>query len=120
MIINKITTGFVVQVFDTDRNKFIKQYFIAGDQVDMEDWYGNKVEDIKLPDLQFNMVQRNPDKSRKLAVSILEQFEDLLDKHKIKIPDRDRGSKNDACIYGKTYYDLEDRITEILNVVEGG
>ena len=120
MIINKITTGFVVQVFDTDKNKFVKQYFIAGDQVAIEDLYGNKVEDIKLPYLQFNMVQPNHDKSRKLAISILEQVENLLDRHRIKIPDRGRSSKNDACIYGKTYYDLEDRITEILNTVQGG
>jgi hypothetical protein len=37
MIINKITTGFVVQVFDTDKGQYILQEFIAGDQVDYEE-----------------------------------------------------------------------------------
>ncbi len=41
MIYKKITTGFVVQTFDTAQNKYTNQYFVAGDQVDYEDNNGN-------------------------------------------------------------------------------
>lgn len=36
MLVNKITTGFVVQTYDTDAQKWIKQEFIAGDEVNYE------------------------------------------------------------------------------------
>lgn len=56
MIINKITTGFVVQKFDTDIRQFVSQEFIAGDQVEFENEAGEQVEsfDSYLP---FDMVQ---------------------------------------------------------------
>lgn len=54
-------------------------------------------------------------KIRHWAIDILTQFEELLDKHGIKIPDTDRtGSDDEACIYGTTYGNLEQTITEIL------
>ena len=31
MLINKVTTGFVVQVFDTDKRCFVSQNFVAGE-----------------------------------------------------------------------------------------
>ena len=34
MLVNKITTGFVVQVFDTEKKKFISQEFVGGDPVE--------------------------------------------------------------------------------------
>lgn len=36
MIINKITVGWVTQIFDVDKKRFISQEFFAGDQVDYE------------------------------------------------------------------------------------
>ena len=58
MIIKKITTGFVIQTFDTDTNKFVEQEFIAGDEVTHEDEVGNEVsEDLVDPYLPFDMVQ---------------------------------------------------------------
>jgi hypothetical protein len=36
MIINKITVGFVIQEWDTEKKRFVGQAFIAGDQVDYE------------------------------------------------------------------------------------
>jgi len=44
MIINKITTGFVIQVFDTDLGKFIEQDFIAGDECEYENENGKPVD----------------------------------------------------------------------------
>jgi len=41
MIVNKVTTGFVIQQFDTNKKKFVSQEFIAGDEVDVEDDEGN-------------------------------------------------------------------------------
>ena len=36
MIISKITTGFVVQIFDTDIGQFVSQMFVAGDECSYE------------------------------------------------------------------------------------
>jgi hypothetical protein len=45
MILNKITTGFVVQKFDSETGRCLSQEFVAGDQVEWEDQAGNAVED---------------------------------------------------------------------------
>lgn len=57
----------------------------------------------------------NEIKIRNTSADIMELFEDLLDKHKIQIPNEDRtGASDEACLYGSTYSDIEDEITEIL------
>ncbi len=60
MKINKITYGFVVQKFDTKTGKFTEQEFVAGDQVEYEDMYGDTPSDKfvdKVGELNFDMVQ---------------------------------------------------------------
>ena len=64
MLINKVTVGFVIQVFDTEKKAFVDQNFIAGDEVSYEDQYGKAVDpqymhtlDGKTPYLPFDMVQ---------------------------------------------------------------
>ena len=68
MVIKKITTGFVVQTFDTDIGKFISQEFIAGDECSYENSYptdGETVDsnllevDGKEAYLPFEMTQPN-------------------------------------------------------------
>lgn len=55
---------------------------------------------------------------RTVAIDILGIFEDMLDKKGIKIPDSHRiGDEDEACLYGETYYELEDKITELLENV---
>lgn len=55
-------------------------------------------------------------KTRGLAITILDMFEDMLDEKGIMIPDEDRtGDESEACIYGTTYAELEDQITELLS-----
>jgi hypothetical protein len=55
------------------------------------------------------------EKERETAIDILEEFEELLDYHEIDIPDEDRiGNPTEARIYGKSWYNLEDKITDIL------
>jgi hypothetical protein len=44
MRVNKITVGFVSQIFDTDLGRFVSQEFVAGDQVDYEDEDGEPVD----------------------------------------------------------------------------
>lgn len=52
---------------------------------------------------------------RALAMTIIDMFEDILDKHGIKIPDEDRtGDESEACIYGMTYATLEDKIAALF------
>lgn len=54
--------------------------------------------------------------TRGLAISILDIFEDMLDEKGIMIPDEDRtGDESEACLYGTTYAELEDQITELLS-----
>ena len=57
------------------------------------------------------------ERSRELAIAILDTFEDMLDQKNITIPDDDdseRDPDNSARLYGLTYYDLEDKIQAIL------
>lgn len=55
-------------------------------------------------------------KNRKIAIKILDKFEELLEEKNITIPNDDReGEQDEACIYGSDYYDLEDPIVEILD-----
>ena len=63
MILAKITAGFVVQHFDTDRRKFTCQSFVAGESPDYETFDGVPVDpalfevDGKEAELDFDMVQ---------------------------------------------------------------
>lgn len=43
MVINKITVGWVTQTFDTDKQEWISQEFLAGDQVDYETEDGDPI-----------------------------------------------------------------------------
>ena len=55
-IVKKITTGFVVQEFDTESQQFVSQEFIAGDDVQFENEMGESVEEIE-KSLNFDMKQ---------------------------------------------------------------
>ena len=48
------------------------------------------------------------------AAAIIEAFEELLEKHSLIIPSNDRLDVNDARIYGEDYFELEDKIIDIL------
>lgn len=66
MKISKITVGFVIQTFDTDKGQFVSQDFIAGDEVTYEDLDGNVLDAAAVmptpePYLPFDMVQPNED-----------------------------------------------------------
>jgi hypothetical protein len=57
----------------------------------------------------------NENKARRIAIRILDEFEELLEEKDIKIPSLDReGRSEEACLYGSEYYSLEDAITAIL------
>ena len=43
--VNKITTGYVIQEFDSDTGKCLNQTFIAGDSVDWEDDCGHPIDE---------------------------------------------------------------------------
>ena len=54
-------------------------------------------------------------KTRGIAIMILDIFEGMLNDKGIIIPDEDReGDEDEECLYGTTYYELEDEITELL------
>lgn len=62
MLLKKITDGFVVQMFDTKKNKFVSQEFVAGDQCDYENMAGNPLDAAEVmpqpePYLPFTMEQ---------------------------------------------------------------
>ena len=57
----------------------------------------------------------NTDKARRVAIEILDEFEEMLDRKGIMIPSEDReGVEGDACLYGSEYYSLEDAVKDIL------
>lgn len=52
---------------------------------------------------------------RQMSAEICSLFEDLLGNFDIMIPDEDReGAEDEACIFGETYGNLEDAVTEKL------
>jgi len=57
MIVNKITTGFVIQSFDTEKKEFVSQDFIAGDEVSYEKEDGTPYNGDVDSYLPFDMVQ---------------------------------------------------------------
>jgi hypothetical protein len=70
MKINKITTGFVIQQYDTTKKRYVSQSFVASSKVDYENedgktLYGEEMADKfgfgpwaeKEPYLPFDMVQ---------------------------------------------------------------
>lgn len=48
------------------------------------------------------------------AAAIIEAFEELLEKHSLFIPSAERLDVTDARIYGEDYFELEDKIIDIL------
>lgn len=55
------------------------------------------------------------EQARELAFAVIGEFEELLDRHNIRIPSRGReGGQEEACIYGSEYYELEDAIMDLL------
>jgi len=65
MIVRKVTTGFVVQEFDSETGRCISQTFVAGDKVDWEDRQGNSISDgdfgIDLEGLYHPMEMKQPE-----------------------------------------------------------
>ena len=59
MKINKITEGYVVQTFDTETGKYIKQEFIAGDQVSYEEMDGTVANCEALESVNFGLYAEN-------------------------------------------------------------
>lgn len=52
---------------------------------------------------------------RSIAATIIDLFEDLLEKNNVTIPDIYRmGDPDESRIFGDTYYALEDSIVRIL------
>lgn len=63
----------------------------------------------------MNTLFESMGKTRGIAIMILDIFEDMLEEKGIIIPDEDReGNEWEACLYGCTYCELEDAITELL------
>jgi hypothetical protein len=57
MIINKIIIGFVIQSFDTEKDKFIHQEFVSSDDISFEDAKGNQIFTEIANELPCDMVQ---------------------------------------------------------------
>jgi hypothetical protein len=70
MIVSKITTGFVVQKFETETRSFVSQEFVAGDQVDFENQDGEAAAPFD-EYLSFDMKQPevSADQSNRLAAA---------------------------------------------------
>lgn len=52
----------------------------------------------------------------KLVRKLTEAVEELLNYHGVKLPDENRqGDSDEACLFGKSLYALEDRFKEIIS-----
>ena len=52
---------------------------------------------------------------RELTISIIDKFEDLLERNNLTIPSDDReGEESEARIFGSPYWSLEDGITKMI------
>jgi len=114
MIVNKITTGFVIQKFDTETGEYLSQEFIAGDQVDYENEVGEPTDQSLMPTpepyLPFNMVQPqgliDPDileRKMQVAQDIKKAFVYVLDTGQWHWHDRDE--PNELHEAHPTFYD---------------
>jgi hypothetical protein len=58
------------------------------------------------------------EKERRVAIKIIDIFEDLLEEHNLTVPSKERsGEPEEARIFGTTYYEIEDIITDMLKVL---
>ena len=58
---------------------------------------------------------KNEEQARNVAIRILDEFEELLDRKDITVPSDDReGGADEARLYGSEYSGLEEDITAIL------
>jgi hypothetical protein len=55
MIVNKITEGFVIQSFDTEKQVFTCQSFIAGDTVSYENTLGEAIDPVQAGMIKDNI-----------------------------------------------------------------
>jgi hypothetical protein len=46
MLVNKISIGFVIQTFDTEKKEYISQEFFSNDEVEYEDTEGDPVDPV--------------------------------------------------------------------------
>ena len=85
MLLKKITHGFVIQVFDPSKGRWISQEFVAGDETEYEDENGETIDDLDFteqagggeePYLPFDMVQPEAESTASLAEKIREVVSD--------------------------------------------
>lgn len=75
---------------------------------DAVDYMGVEITDVQ-------EIDNGVGKTRGVAITILDMFEDMLEEKGIAVPDEDRtGAEGEACLYGTTYANLEDKIVELL------
>lgn len=76
---------------------------------------GDYIDDMRKAAQRKRRMQ-NDEINKEKAIEIINEFEKLLNMKDIKIPNRDReGNEDEACIYGRDYYKLEESIIEILD-----
>lgn len=76
MLLRKITTGFVVQVFDTSLARFVSQEFKAGDQTEWLDEDGKDMGALD-PYLPFQMVQPTENDDRIVTIDFMQSMNPL-------------------------------------------
>jgi len=88
MLISKVTSGFVVQSFDTETRKFTDQRFVAGDDVKWEKENGDPINENEVhwkrevdePYLPFDMIQPYwPSATKIEVVDNVEKFINRID-----------------------------------------
>lgn len=114
VILKELNTGFItVEAPDEQKAKdlALKHYdkgncFWTGTTLHIPEIYGDR----------DNYEEKND--IRQHAQNIIDIFEELLEYHNIYIPDEFRsGSEDEACLYGDTYYALEDMVSDYIEKI---
>jgi hypothetical protein len=127
-MLKKITTGFVIQMYDTEKRMFVHQEFIAGQPVDFENEAGEAVDPSLFKDednteayLPFNMEQpkENPADLREMEIErqvygrdditerIAKQVDGMNGKELIEFCQANFGGKNHKYEEDEVSWELE-------------
>lgn len=82
---------------------------------DCEGHYDEEKKKFYITPSQISVAKKSILELEEYAGAVLNLIEDLLEENDITIPDEDReGDEGEARLYGGTYYELEEKIVDIM------
>lgn len=106
-----------VQIVNDHKNSeydylFNGKSFDTSDEV--IDYIKKEFHNIPLEQFPKEIDQEKEIDSQQKEIDIVQYFEEWLVKHDITIPSKDRKEESEARLFGREYYDLEDKVLRII------